>query len=56
VRFARCEGRRFVRKAAEDQDFLVYPFEWWHFDYRDWTKYPILNLTFEQLSHTEVLN
>jgi D-alanyl-D-alanine dipeptidase len=34
----------------EDQGFLVYSFEWWHFDYRDWKNYPILNLTFEQLS------
>jgi CubicO group peptidase (beta-lactamase class C family)/D-alanyl-D-alanine dipeptidase len=48
--------RELLRRAMEAQDFLVYPFEWWHFDYRDWTKYPILNLTFEQLSHTEVLN
>jgi CubicO group peptidase (beta-lactamase class C family)/D-alanyl-D-alanine dipeptidase len=42
--------RELLRRAMEDQGFLVYPFEWWHFDYRDWKKYPILNLTFEQLS------
>jgi len=34
----------------EEEGFLVYPFEWWHFDYGDWKKYPISNLTFEQLS------
>jgi CubicO group peptidase (beta-lactamase class C family)/D-alanyl-D-alanine dipeptidase len=42
--------RELLRRAMEDRGFLVYPFEWWHFDYGDWKKYPILNLTFEQLS------
>ena len=42
--------RELLRRSMEDQGFLVYPFEWWHFDYGDWKKYPILNLTFEQLS------
>jgi len=42
--------RELLRRAMEEQGFLVYPFEWWHFDYGDWKKYPILNLTFEQLS------
>ena len=41
--------RDLLRSAMEDEGFLVYPFEWWHFDYVDWPKYPILNLTFEQL-------
>jgi len=27
----------------------VYEEEWWHFDYKDWKKYPILNKTFEEL-------
>jgi D-alanyl-D-alanine dipeptidase len=29
--------------------FTVYPEEWWHFDYVDWKKYPILNLRFAEL-------
>jgi D-alanyl-D-alanine dipeptidase len=32
-----------------EEGFTVYEAEWWHFDYRDWRRYPILNLTFEQL-------
>jgi CubicO group peptidase (beta-lactamase class C family)/D-alanyl-D-alanine dipeptidase len=44
--------RELLRSAMENEGFLVYPFEWWHFDYGDWQKYPILNLTFEQLSPT----
>jgi CubicO group peptidase (beta-lactamase class C family)/D-alanyl-D-alanine dipeptidase len=41
--------RELLRHALEDEGFLVYPFEWWHFDYADWQKYPILNVAFEQL-------
>jgi D-alanyl-D-alanine dipeptidase len=33
----------------EEEGFSVCPFEWWHFDYKDWEKYPILNLTFEEV-------
>ncbi|MBM4068630.1 MAG: serine hydrolase [Planctomycetes bacterium] len=38
--------RDLLRKAMEDEGFSVYPGEWWHFDYRDWRLYPILNLPF----------
>ena len=31
------------------QGFTVYEVEWWHFDYKDWPKYPILNVTFEEI-------
>ena len=41
--------RGLLRRVMENEGFLVYEFEWWHFDYGDWQKYPILNLTFEQL-------
>jgi CubicO group peptidase (beta-lactamase class C family)/D-alanyl-D-alanine dipeptidase len=41
--------RELLRRVMEEEGFLVYPFEWWHFDYADWQKYPVLNLTFEQL-------
>jgi CubicO group peptidase (beta-lactamase class C family)/D-alanyl-D-alanine dipeptidase len=43
--------RELLRNALEAEGFTVYPYEWWHFDYKDWQQYPILNLTFEQLSH-----
>lgn len=44
-------NRKLLRTAMETEGFKVYAFEWWHFDYKDWRDYPILNLTFEQLSH-----
>jgi len=30
----------------------VYPQEWWHFDYKDWKHYPIMNVRFEDLGKT----
>ena len=42
--------RELLRRVMEEEGFLVYSFEWWHFDYHAWKEYPILNLTFDQLS------
>ena len=36
--------RQLLRRAMEDEGFTVYEFEWWHFDYKDWQKYPVLNV------------
>jgi D-alanyl-D-alanine dipeptidase len=41
--------RNLLRRALEDQGFTVNAVEWWHFDYQDWAKYPILNRRFEEL-------
>jgi serine beta-lactamase-like protein LACTB len=41
--------RDLLRRAMESQGFTVYEAEWWHFDYKDWKKYPIGNRTFEQI-------
>ena len=41
--------RDLLRHAMEAEGFTVNEDEWWHFDYKDWPQYPILNLTFEQL-------
>jgi len=41
--------RALLRQAMEAQGFRVYEFEWWHFDYKDWRKYPIGNLQFEEI-------
>ena len=44
------KGRRMLlRRAMERQHFTVNPTEWWHFDYKDWRLYPIVNLKFEDL-------
>jgi D-alanyl-D-alanine dipeptidase len=41
--------RALLRHAMERQGFRVNPAEWWHFDYIDWKRYPILNVKFEDL-------
>jgi D-alanyl-D-alanine dipeptidase len=41
--------RALLRHAMEDEGFTVYEDEWWHFDYKDWRKYPILNVPYEQV-------
>lgn len=38
--------RELLRRVMEEQGFDVDTSEWWHFDYRDWQQYPILNVTF----------
>ena len=43
------ELRALLRQAMEKQGFTVNPTEWWHFDYKDWKDYPILNTRFEDL-------
>jgi len=42
--------RDLLRTAMSMQGFTVYQFEWWHFDYKDWSRYPIGTKTFEELS------
>jgi CubicO group peptidase (beta-lactamase class C family)/D-alanyl-D-alanine dipeptidase len=42
--------RELLRQAMEDQGFTVNSVEWWHFDYRDWSKYPIINIPFEEVA------
>ena len=41
--------RDLLRQAMEAEGFSVYDWEWWHFDYRDWRRYPIGTLTFEKI-------
>jgi D-alanyl-D-alanine dipeptidase len=35
--------RDLLRREMESEGFQVYAPEWWHFDYKDWEKYPILD-------------
>lgn len=41
--------RDLLRRAMEKEGFAVHPREWWHFDYKDWRRYPILNIPFETI-------
>jgi D-alanyl-D-alanine dipeptidase len=40
--------RDLLRAVMERQGFTVEPNEWWHFNYKDWPSYPILDISFQQ--------
>jgi zinc D-Ala-D-Ala dipeptidase len=44
---AEREHRAILRKAMEREGFTVYETEWWHFDFKDWREYPIVNRDFD---------
>jgi D-alanyl-D-alanine dipeptidase len=41
--------RALLRRVLEAEGFAANPSEWWHFDFRDWQRYPILNTPFEAI-------
>ncbi len=41
--------RELLRGTMEAEGFTIYEFEWWHFDFKDWKKYRIGNVTFEEI-------
>ena len=41
--------RDLLRRTMEAEEFSIYEFEWWHFDYRDWRAYRLGNSPFEEL-------
>ena len=49
---ADAEARRLrdlLRAAMEAEGFGVYEPEWWHYDYKDWKEYPILDISFDKI-------
>lgn len=42
-------NRKLLFGIMEHFGFSYYPTEWWHFDYKGWEKYKLLDLTFEEL-------
>ena len=53
--------RSLLAAAMEKEGFFEYVAEWWHFDYKDWLDYPILDVPFAALAapraaFSEVLN
>ena len=41
--------RALLRRVLEAEGFTVNPSEWWHFDFRDWQRYQIQNIPFEEI-------
>jgi D-alanyl-D-alanine dipeptidase len=38
--------RDLLRRVMESHGFTVEPNEWWHFNFKDWRRYPILDVPF----------
>ena len=41
--------RDLLKAAMEAVGFQSQYAEWWHFDWKDWARYPVLNVAFEDL-------
>ncbi len=41
--------RDLLQASMEAEGFIVYKSEWWHYNYKDCYKYPILNIPFEEV-------
>jgi D-alanyl-D-alanine dipeptidase len=41
--------RELLRAAMTAEGFSVFEPEWWHYDYKDWREYPIMNLKFSEV-------
>jgi D-alanyl-D-alanine dipeptidase len=41
--------RALLRRVMQEFGFVPNPLEWWHFDYKDWQKYPIMNVPFDSV-------
>jgi len=41
---AQRRRRALLRATLEAEGFTVYQYEWWHFDFRGWERYPVLNV------------
>ena len=41
--------RDLLRKVMEAEGFTVEPNEWWHYNYKDWREYPILDIPFSAI-------
>lgn len=39
--------------AGAALSFFVYPWEWWHFDWKDWRDYPVLDIGFDLIPRKE---
>lgn len=43
------EDRRLLQDVMLKHGFLIYPHEWWHFDYAGWKDYPVTDIPFGTL-------
>jgi D-alanyl-D-alanine dipeptidase len=42
-------NRKLLQRIMEDNQFIGWYAEWWHFDFRQWEQYPILDIPFTEI-------
>ena len=45
-----AENRKTLQTAMRAQGFMTIPSEWWHFDHRDWSRFPLSDVPLETLA------
>ncbi len=43
------KNRELLKKVMTSNGFVIYPDEWWHYDFNGWQNYPVINIPFESL-------
>lgn len=46
---AACRNRRILQLVMTWAGFSIFETEWWHFDFKGWESYPLLDVSFEEL-------
>ena len=41
--------RKLLQDVMLQHGFIIYPSEWWHFDFAGWKAYPVMDIPFEEL-------
>jgi D-alanyl-D-alanine dipeptidase len=44
--------RDLLRREMEREGFTVNSGEWWHFDFKDWRNYPVMDVPFSEIGHS----
>ena len=44
------KNRQMLREIMSSYGFIPYESEWWHYDYKNWRNYQIMDLSFEELN------
>lgn len=43
------KNRQLLQNVMLKHGFVIFPSEWWHFDFEGWKAYPVMDLSFEDL-------
>ncbi len=49
------KNRELLQQLMLKHGFMIYPDEWWHFDYAGWKNYPVMDIPFKQLKKEQWL-